>query len=86
MKIKPTTPESFDGEKLKNMTIDEVFRWPRYFQTEHAMIGGKKLSAYRYHYLTCPKRLPRKLKKKMQKLEAQIQEVIDKHPLPKIFI
>lgn len=31
-----------------------------------------------------PKRLPRKEKKQMKKLEKEIQEVLDEHPLPKI--
>jgi hypothetical protein len=42
---------------------------PKDFQTEHAMIGGKKISAWKYHYIVCPKRLPRKKKKALNKKE-----------------
>jgi len=49
---------------------------PKTFQTEHALVGGRKLSAFRYHYITCPKRLPRKLKKKMRKLEKEVDKVL----------
>ena len=59
MKIVAASPESFDG---KNWGIKD-------FQTEHAMIGGRKVSAWEYHYIACPKRLPRKLKKQQNKLK-----------------
>lgn len=58
MKIVAASPESFDGKN-----------WgPKDFETEHAMIGGNKMSKLKSFYRFNPKRLPRKLKKQQKKL------------------
>jgi hypothetical protein len=44
---------------------------PESFQTEHAMIGGNKMSKLKFLYRFNPKRLPRKLKKQQKKLEMK---------------
>jgi len=45
-------------------------------QSWHTMVGERKLSAAKYHYLTCPKRLPRKQKKREKKMEARIKALL----------
>lgn len=54
----PTPPDSFEGKELG----------PKDFETEHAMIGGNKMSKLKFLYRFNPKRLPRKLKKQQKKL------------------
>jgi len=58
MTIKPTTPESFDG----------AAKYPVISMDPYNGKGIILLSANRFRYLTCPKRLPRKLKKKLRKM------------------
>jgi hypothetical protein len=61
MKIVAASTIGFDGKN-----------WgPKDFETEHAMIQGRKVSAWEYHYIACPKRLPRKLKKQQKKLKMK---------------
>jgi hypothetical protein len=47
---------------------------PKDFQTEHAMIGCRLISAKKFYYIFSPKRLPRKLKKQRRKIRDGINK------------
>ena len=58
----------YDGTGTDWKQMDE--RGPMDFQTEHATIDEKKIYAMAF-----PKRLPRKLKKKYKKIDAEMNEI-----------
>jgi hypothetical protein len=66
IKTKPPTPESFDGAKIKSMTIDEALQYamPKNIPT----INMKVIED-----LKKKQRLPRKLKKRLKKTTGIIQ-------------